>query len=315
MPIMEPRSESLLFSANTGAPFLLEVRRDSLGELHLVLFHGHDVVDGLFRPTLALLRYMAERPNKELHNDDLLNDLWPESVPNIVEKHVSLIRNALGDTKPPLEPLFIQTIHGSGYKFLPEVRRSGDLGDIDAYPEWSNERFFQLLKQVERGTGKESDDLRIASTALSCGFGELRLERLILKNRVRIKILMMNPENLPLIEARYMLRKDKSYDRTVRELRDQIAEIEKLSRLYPVGPDQTRGSLELHLSDSMPCGCLIHAANWALLGIFLAHDSYSAGPMMEFRGDSEPWRVLHDDWAVRWDAAARKRATQQNSQP
>lgn len=303
---MEPRSESLSFGLKSGPPCRLEVRLDSMGELHFTLFRGLTVVD-LFRPTLVLLRYMAERPNTELKTDDILNDLWPESGPNIVEKHISFLRNALEDTKAPKEPSFIKTIHGSGYAFTPEVTRVGDLGDMEAYPEWSNKRFFHLVKHVERGTKNEDEDLRIVCTALSCGVGELKLERLILNNRVRIRILMINPNNVPLIEARYLLRRDKSYERCIRELKDQVTELDELSRRYPaVDPEQSRGSLEFHLSDAMPCGCVIHTANWALLGIFLAHDTYSAGPMIEVRGDSEPWKMLYEDWKVRWTKASRK---------
>jgi hypothetical protein len=285
-----------------------------MGELNLALFHGREPVEGLFKPTLTLLRYMAERSNKELRNDDILDELWPESIPNIVEKHVSLIRNALGDTKLPEEPLFIETIHGIGYKFLPKITRSGDLRDIEPYSEWSDERFFQLMKLVQRGTGPEKEDLRITSTGFSGSIEQLRLDHLIKKRQARISILMMDPANAPLIDARYLLRSDKPYEQNIRELKDQIAYIENLARRYPPqGPDPSIGSIELHLSDTMPCGCVFHAANWAVVGIFLAHDSYSKEPMMEIRGDSEPWKVLHDDWKARWEAAVRKKAVGQGS--
>jgi hypothetical protein len=160
------------------------------------------------------------------------------------------------------------------------------------------------MKLVQRGTGPEEEDLRIATTGFSGFIDQLRLDRLIRQNHVRIRILMMDPANEALINARYLLRKDKTYEQNVRELRDQITSIEKLARQYPPGgPDATMGSLELLLSDSMPSCCLFHANNWAVVGIFLAHDSYSKGPMIELRGDSQPWKVLHDDWQARWDAA------------
>jgi hypothetical protein len=303
---MKPRSEDLSFGGLSGRTFRLEVRQDSMGELHLRLFRGREEVAGLFKPTLPLLRYMAERPNKDLRTDQILDELWPESGRNIVEKHVSFIRSALGDTKPPEEPVFIKTIHGDGYKFLPEVTRSGELGDLEAYPEWWPDRFTQLLRQVERGTGPETEDLRIVSSGISTFVSELRLERLIAKGRARVRILLMNPANEALINARYLLRKDKPYERNVRELKEQIAEIQDIARRYPPSTDGA-GSLELLLSDTMPSGCMFHAANWALLGIFLAHESYSKGPMIEARGGSDPWKMLYDDWQVRWDAAVIKK--------
>jgi hypothetical protein len=53
----------------------------------------------------------------------------------------------------------------------------------------------------------------------------------------------------------------------------------------------------------MPCGFIAHSNSWALLGIFLAHDSYVAGPMLQIRSDTELWQKLRADWDTRWKAA------------
>jgi hypothetical protein len=50
-----------------------------------------------------------------------------------------------------------------------------------------------------------------------------------------------------------------------------------------------------------------------LLGVFLAHDSYTAGPMLEIRSDSEAWETLYLDWKARWKAAHEQRSKRMRS--
>lgn len=162
---------------------------------------------------------------------------------------------------------------------------------------------YELLGKVERGTHKEEEDLRIVTTGFNSGVSELDLEGLLRRN-VRVRIVMMNPQNGALIDARYSLRKDRTKERAVRELNEQIMEIQKLaSQFPPVVSPEPKGTLELKLSDTMPCGFLVHSKNWALLGMFLAHDSYVAGPMLQIRSDTELWKKLRLDWDARWATA------------
>jgi hypothetical protein len=135
----------------------------------------------------------------------------------------------------------------------------------------------------------------------------------LLRRNVRIKILMLNPENEALVKARHSLRKDKSMERALRELKEQIEEIEKLAHAYPASGERG-GTVELGLSDMMPCGFVVHTKHAALLGIFPAHDSYVAGPMLEIRSDTETWRTLYTDWKERWqDAKQTSRGDQRRS--
>jgi hypothetical protein len=295
---MEQR-ETFTFGAELGDHLRLEVRMDAQGRPHLTLFRGRAEVS-LLKPTLALLRYMVERPKQKLLEGDILAALWPdETNPNIVEKHISFLRKrALND-----HPGFIQTIPKVGYKWLTDVQREGDLGDLEAFPKWNRPRFYELLGKVERGTHKEEEDLRIVTTGFNSGVSELDLEGLLRRN-VRVKIVMMNPQNDALIDARYSLRKDRPKERAVRELNEQITEIQKLaSQFPPVESPEPKGTLELKISDTMPCGFVVHSKNWALLGVFLAHDSYVAGPMLQIRSDTELWKKLRLDWDARWATA------------
>ena len=304
------RHATFTFGEKFGEPFRLEVRRDSQGDLHLALFHGLQKVK-LLDPALKLLRYMVERPDKVLLKPDILNALWPEATPSIVDTHVSALRNVLLNDEPA-HPRFIETVTGHGYRFMLQVERDGELGGVEAFALWSRPRFYELLESARRGPEDEREDLRIVTTGFNQGVSELDLNGL-LRRHVRVKILMMNPENEALIDSRYSLREDKPKPRALRELKEQIAEIERLAKIYPPAkPPQRKGSLELRLSDIMPAGFMVHGKEWALLGIFLANDTYAAGPMLEIRADTELWERLRADWDARWKAAhtaARKERT------
>jgi len=296
---MEHRFEALTFGEEFGEYFRLEVRRDPHQDLHFVLIRDTTVVQGLLRPTFNLLRYLAHRSGKEVSNNEILAEFWPNSSSNIIDKHISYIRKALGDEKTKR---YIETLHGHGFKFVAKVKREGDLGGVDAFPEWSNSRFFELLSGVERGAQNHSEDIRILTTGFSSGTSDLQLERL-LRRGVRIKILMMNPDNEGLTKARYALRKDK--ETGMQELRRQIGELEGLAKRHEKSSEALdAGVLEVLRSDIMPCGFLVHTATWALLGIFPCHTSYIYGPMLEIHSDTDTWRLLCDDWKQRWADAA-----------
>jgi hypothetical protein len=127
-----------------------------------------------------------------------------------------------------------------------------------------------------------------------------------------MKILFMNPANESLTDARYSLRKDRPAERCLRELREQIADIERFaSQNRPDGHNTHRGTVEYGLSDSMPCGFVVHTRGRALVGNFLAHTSYTRGPMLEIHAWTEAWEQLYLDWKARWIASLEKRATKQ----
>jgi DNA-binding response OmpR family regulator len=65
-----------------------------------------------------LLMYFATRFNKVISRDDILNDIWGEDVhvyARSVDTHVSKLRKKLG----PVSHI-IESIHGAGYKFMPQ---------------------------------------------------------------------------------------------------------------------------------------------------------------------------------------------------
>jgi hypothetical protein len=251
---------------------------------------------------MALLQYFLEHPRKLCAKADILRAVWTEDAdPTIVEHHIWELRKIL-DPKNPHEPLFIETKRKEGYEFLLDVERKGDLGSVQVFAKWSRERFYGLLEKLERGDEQEDEDLRIATTGFNAGVSELGLERL-LNRHVRIRVIMVNPLNRPLLDARYLLRKDRTKKYNIRELNQQVSDLSELAREYPPHPlsVEPRGMIELKLSDAMPCGFVAHTKSRALLGIFVAHDSYIAGPMFEIRSESEIWETLYTDWKARWE--------------
>jgi hypothetical protein len=176
--------------------------------------------------------------------------------------------------------------------FLPDVRRQGDLGGIEAFLKWHPGRFSDLLKGVDHDDGKQ-EDLRIVTVAFSPSVQELHLDDILARGG-RIKIVMTNPANSQLLEARHGLRKDRF---TAREGRDHI--IKQLEQLADIRAEFA--NLEVRLSDAMPCGFVAHSNNWALAGMFPAQGSYVIGPMIEVSADTELWKTLYTDWFVRWE--------------
>jgi DNA-binding winged helix-turn-helix (wHTH) protein len=68
--------------------------------------------------TFAVLRYLAQHPNRLLTKAELLHAVWPDThVSEIVLKVcVGELRAALDDHART--PRFIQTVHGRGYRFI-----------------------------------------------------------------------------------------------------------------------------------------------------------------------------------------------------
>jgi DNA-binding winged helix-turn-helix (wHTH) protein/predicted ATPase len=72
----------------------------------------------LRRHSLALLRYLAERPGQQIKKEELLTQLWPGIYvsPTVVRVCVREIRFALGDDAK--QPQFIETLGVLGYRFI-----------------------------------------------------------------------------------------------------------------------------------------------------------------------------------------------------
>ena len=73
------------------------------------------------RKEFALLRFLASREDTVVTRDEILNKVWGfESYPitRTVDNHVASLRAKL--ETDPAHPVNIQTVHGVGYKFVPD---------------------------------------------------------------------------------------------------------------------------------------------------------------------------------------------------
>lgn len=84
------------------------------------LWRGDQLVEIRPRP-LAMLRYLAERPNQLVTKEELLQRLWPGIyvTKTVLKVCMSEIRQALADDAS--RPQFIQTIGTEGYRFIAAV--------------------------------------------------------------------------------------------------------------------------------------------------------------------------------------------------
>src|SRR5262249_61191517 len=91
-------------------------------------FRRHTAVRGgrpveMTRKEFALLRFLASREDTVVTRDELLNKVWGfEAYPvtRTVDNHIASLRAKL--EADPAHPVYIQTVHGVGYKFLPHPR-------------------------------------------------------------------------------------------------------------------------------------------------------------------------------------------------
>jgi DNA-binding response OmpR family regulator len=85
---------------------------------HVARVDGHDV--DMTRKEFALLRFLSARADTPCTRDELLNKVWGfESYPatRTVDNHIASLRAKL--EADPAHPVFLQTVHGVGYKFVP----------------------------------------------------------------------------------------------------------------------------------------------------------------------------------------------------
>jgi DNA-binding winged helix-turn-helix (wHTH) protein len=281
-------------------PFRLEIRP-----------HPHDpaqTVLRLFRDgqlqkagplRLRLLAFMADdHPGEELTIDEIAAAVWPiDTGGDNVEKQISLLREVLGDTR--LRPVYIATVRDSGaYKFIAPVRAEGDLQRLIGFPRWNNLRLLEFFGKIRRDE-QHTEDLRIVTTGLVPSRQDLDYEE-YLQAGIRIRIVMVNPENTELLKCRYALRRDRyRTEQAQADITDQIDSLRIMIDKYP------NDALQVCISNTMPSGLIFHTRDSALLGMFPAQGSYILGPMIHTAEKTMLWRTLYDDWKVRWDNPAK----------
>ena len=103
-----------------GAPGALKFGQVEVDfERYAAQRHGRPVE--MTRKEFALLRFLASRKNSVVTRDEILNKVWGlESYPvtRTVDNHIASLRAKLETN--PAHPAHIQTVHGVGYKFVPD---------------------------------------------------------------------------------------------------------------------------------------------------------------------------------------------------
>ena len=71
-----------------------------------------------------VILYFAEHAGEIVSKDELARYVWGEAAiaDDNISQHIFLARKALGDTQRPHR--FILTVHGEGFRFVPEVTTS-----------------------------------------------------------------------------------------------------------------------------------------------------------------------------------------------
>ena len=83
--------------------------------------HRHGQPVDLKRKEFALLRFLASHEDTVVTRDEILNKVWGlDSFPvtRTIDNHIASLRAKL--ETDPANPVHIQTVHGVGYKFVPD---------------------------------------------------------------------------------------------------------------------------------------------------------------------------------------------------
>ena len=95
-----------------------------------------------------LLRYLAQNPTRLVSKEELVAKIWGLNgvTDDAISRAVSRVRRALGDD--PDRPLFIQTVHGRGFRFVAEIENG---------VEQSSPRDDSLQPQLTRDSSPSVD--------------------------------------------------------------------------------------------------------------------------------------------------------------
>src|SRR5215468_1324899 len=83
----------------------------------------------LSQQAFHLLTALVEKAGEVLTRDELRKKLWPANTyvdfEHSLNKAIHLLREALGDSA--INPRFIETVPGQGYRFVPVVQKRGEM--------------------------------------------------------------------------------------------------------------------------------------------------------------------------------------------
>ena len=71
-----------------------------------------------------VLKFLVSRPELVVSRRKLMSAAWPKrerSSQRTVDNHISRLRHKI--EQDPAHPVYLQTVHGVGYRFVPEKKR------------------------------------------------------------------------------------------------------------------------------------------------------------------------------------------------
>ena len=121
VPELMARIRALLrrSSSTSGLPAMLKFGKVEVDFKKYVARRRGKTIE-MTRKEFDLLRFLASREDTVVTRDELLNKVWGlDSYPvtRTVDNHVASLRAKL--EADPARPVYIQTVHGVGYKFVP----------------------------------------------------------------------------------------------------------------------------------------------------------------------------------------------------
>jgi hypothetical protein len=177
--------------------------------------------------------------------------------------------------------------------------------------EWSVEEVETILRDFAHKFASKSDnaihsssgddEIRIWTTFMRFPGGVDALFYKLVKLNVKVKILILNPENDGLVRGKYRLREEPLKPELAKEkLKDQIIKIRRIAD--DLRRKNAKGSLAISECDSIPFGVFYQLGNRVMLvGYALPLDAWTNGPLVKIYPGSKQWDILKENWESCWD--------------
>jgi hypothetical protein len=171
---------------------------------------------------------------------------------------------------------------------LIESKNSSGGCDVLQIDDWNHTMLLSMLKQA---TPKHP--VRIWTTFFVNDSEEIKVIEALARDGVRFEILVMRPDNIPLVRSRFRLRvnfTDNPPHKAQRRINDLIEDLKRIP------------GVEVKTCDTMPFGMFYQIGDHLMLvGLLLPKSSWENGPLMRWYPESRQWKIFEENWRVCWD--------------